>query len=404
MAKLKLKIPDYPKFGTDNWKILLIDNGLSLYGEWEKAFSENGMQVLNFPIRYYDCAVPNYYRQLTAALDSFRPDLVFNINFIGFDIEGRLSALFAALNIPVIFWLIDHPFRFFPRFSGCVNEKNKLMVIDRLWQKLIEKEFEIQSEYMPLAVTDYYSSMEFSDEPKSQISYISQTGIDEIAEFNQYRLDLDAETADDILLKTATQVSKQPDRDFQEILAETAQNKNIEISFQSDDQRRGYQLSVLAMADFLYRKKHINLLTKLDAEILGDLRWSQFFPEYPLIKPYPGLSEKYNLYHNSEINIHLSSSFLPGTFNRNFLEIPLCGGFVITDYRAEYEEFYQKDVYKYFNTVSELAKTIDFYLTHPKQRIKQLDYTINYILTNHLYKNRVEFLRNFVNLNLRVSS
>jgi len=43
-----------------------------------------------------------------------------------------------------------------------------------------------------------------------------------------------------------------------------------------------------------------------------------------------------------------------------------------------------------------MAKVIEHYLTHPRQRIKQLEHARDYILANHLYKNRIVFIKEFI--------
>lgn len=396
MSKLKLKIADYPKLKSGIWKIFLIDNGFYLYGEWARAFREAGWEVLSISIRHYDCAVPNYYRKLTAAIDGFKPDLIFDINFIGFDPEGRLSALFTALKIPVLFWLVDHPFRFLPLLNNCLNWNTRLLVIDPQWQRVLFEEFAISSTCLPLAVHDDYGSMQFSAEPGCRVSYLGTTGIDEISEFSKYKPDIESELADELLMRAATSLTKSPDQSLKEIIANTAEHLNLQLQFNTVGEEYGFQMLVISMADFLYRKKHINLLLKKEYEVFGDERWSEFFQAEEKIKPYPELSAKYNLYHTTEINVHLSSFFLPETFNRKFLEIPLCGGFLVTDFRAAYSEFYQKEIYQYATTLSSLGKVIDHYLTHPKQRKKQLEHAKNYILSNHLYLNRISFLKDFI--------
>jgi spore maturation protein CgeB len=70
-----------------------------------------------------------------------------------------------------------------------------------------------------------------------------------------------------------------------------------------------------------------------------------------------------------------------------------CGGFLLTDYRADLEELFEvgREVV-YYQDGRDLCKKIEYYLAHPKERETIARCGQEKVLREHTYKRRIEKL------------
>lgn len=110
------------------------------------------------------------------------------------------------------------------------------------------------------------------------------------------------------------------------------------------------------------------------------------------------LEEAPKIYKCSKINLNISlKSILTGIPLRSF-EIMGSGGFLISNYQREYEDFFRNEEdYVYYMDYEDLGKKVEYYLTHDKERQEIARNGYEKIKKNHTYKNRVDTILEIIN-------
>lgn len=72
---------------------------------------------------------------------------------------------------------------------------------------------------------------------------------------------------------------------------------------------------------------------------------------------------------NSKINLNISLRSICSGIPLRALDIMGCGGFLLTNYQPELDEYFTNGVdYVYFDSKEDLLSKIEYYLSHPKER------------------------------------
>ena len=75
------------------------------------------------------------------------------------------------------------------------------------------------------------------------------------------------------------------------------------------------------------------------------------------------------VFHNSRINLNITSKTIESGISQRVLDILACGGFCLTNYQPEIAEFFEdgKELVMYTD-MEDLAQKIDWYLKHEEER------------------------------------
>lgn len=75
------------------------------------------------------------------------------------------------------------------------------------------------------------------------------------------------------------------------------------------------------------------------------------------------------IFHNSKINLNMTSKSIRSGLPLRIFDILACGGFVLTNFQTELPEFFrpQEDLV-YYENLDDLAGKADYYLHHETQR------------------------------------
>ena len=78
-------------------------------------------------------------------------------------------------------------------------------------------------------------------------------------------------------------------------------------------------------------------------------------------------------------------------------EIMGSGGFLLSNYQREYEEYFQNEVdYVYYTDYKDLENKVEYYLTHEKERKEIAENGYRKIREAHTYKCRVETIMEII--------
>ena len=83
------------------------------------------------------------------------------------------------------------------------------------------------------------------------------------------------------------------------------------------------------------------------------------------------LTEMPLIFNRSKINLNITARTIHTGLSQRIFDVLACGGFLITNYQAELDEFFTigKDL-EVYTSLEELCDKISFYLTHDDVRTK----------------------------------
>ena len=403
MTELKLNIPNYKKFSRKILRVLVLDNGYFMFRQYALAFQKIGYEVRLFTVRRGDYLAPNYYRKFTDELILFQPDFIFSINFVGFDGDGKLAQLLEILKIPLFCYLIDHPFSVLNNNEINLTLNTECFVLEQNWKTILEKHYHHTAKYLPVALNEQVINRSFSMSEQFEVTYYGHTFLKQIEGYkfaNPINKNIDLNRIQESLIdKLLTQIGV----DIFKILEELEEKNRRKLNFLSDIKKKQFIMRLLFLSDLFYKEKYLSALISFEEfKIFGDNSWSSILDTRKNIRSSSiKHSELLNLYHNSKISLNLSSVQLPTSFNQKMLEIPICGGFVLSDYRAEHKKIYGLEEFPYFKNSDELLDAVEYYLVHEEERVEITKETSTVILKQHRYLNRVEVLDKYIKDNFR---
>lgn len=141
----------------------------------------------------------------------------------------------------------------------------------------------------------------------------------------------------------------------------------------------------------LERKEILELLSE---KYQVDLYTYDATPELPRVKnrgTAEVMEEASKIYKCSQINLNISlKSILTGIPLRSF-EIMGSGGFLLSNYQREYEDYFHSGTdYVYYTDYEDLGKKVEYYLSHDKERREIARNGYEKVKGSHTYKNRVD--------------
>jgi spore maturation protein CgeB len=151
------------------------------------------------------------------------------------------------------------------------------------------------------------------------------------------------------------------------------------------------QITKMERRDFLSSLSEdysVDIFTVLGTKPVGKCRLHEpidFYEKAPVV------------YGASGINLNISLRSIVNGIPLRCFEIMGSGGFLLTDYRGDMEQFFSEGKeYASFSSVEELAEKADYYLCHETERRKIAERGFERIKAEHSYESRVrEMIKTF---------
>lgn len=395
---VKLKIEKKKRFQKEPFRVLVLSNGFFMFSRYAKAFMEYGYEVSVFTFRRYDNLVPNYYRSLTEAVDKVSPDFIFTINYIGFDDNGSLSAMFNLLEIPVFCYLIDHPSIILRKNEKNINDNVHLFVMDTNWIKNCSLVYNKIPVYLPIALNEEVLKFKFRKmDEKIPLSYYGKTFLEFIDEYSDDTFINEGLDVTETMNKILHAQLKEPAKITLDVINDFEKDEKINLEFDTEVSRHRFMLKVMMITDLYYRRYILTNLLGKKILITGDIKWSKLFPEYELcldiIKTH---SDLLNLYYNSIITLSPMSVMLPNSPNQKILEAPFCDCFVLADYKKDIADMFKDVGFGYFDSIQNMENRAEYYLANERERKKINKGMRETILQNHRYIHRINIIDGYI--------
>jgi len=361
-----------------------------------------------------------YLRQIVTAIKEFRPHFALTVNHLGVDREGVLTGLLSRMDIPLASWFVDNPALVLALYARPAAKKTAVFTWDAdnlapLSQAGFEHVFHLplatdEERFRPGAVaatgpvfpvppaaSGSALTPDVSGAPehpwRAAVSFVGNSMVIKTAK----RLEFAAPPPR--LLAAVPEVARafgqHPEWSVRVFLA--GHHPDLMEDFAalgSEERRLALETAVIWESTRQYREDCLGRLMEFSPVIAGDEGWLRTFegegsrwrriPELAYYDQLPGF------YPLSDINFNCTSLQMKGAVNQRVFDVPACGAFLLTDYRAQMERLFDpgSEVAVYADP-GEIPELVRHYLDHPDQRAGIARAARKRVLAEHTYVKRM---------------
>lgn len=392
----------YPRFEREKPRVLIVKKPYFLYREIQAALTRIGCDYRVVMLPDSGMLKADFIEQLLLAIAEFKPDFALTVNHFGMDSEGRLAGLLDEMRLPLGSWFVDSPQLIMNEYPSQNTPGTCVFSFDAsslTW--LAQAGFE-HVHYLPLA-TDPERFKPGGRPPAAwctRVSFVGDSMTSQVAEmagaagiapiFHSLLPELaHAFAASDDVLPLSFLEKCHPD-----IHAEVAALSGVE-------ERLACEKALTFTAARQYRLRCVQGLMDYQPLIAGDDGWEtvlgsegwraagrlDYYRDLPLF------------YGGAEVSFNCTSVQMKGAVNQRVFDAPACGGFLVTDWRAQMEDLFDLDTeVACYRDPDEIPNLIASWLADPVGREKMSQLARVRILAEHTYEHRlrslIEIMRN----------
>jgi len=396
----KVRLEDkltYPKFTSDRVRVLVLHAKYFLMGELSHGFEDLGHQMRLILIRDRELAAQEVIRNLVQNIVEFRPDFLLTINHLGFDRDGVLTRFLGQIRLPFASWYVDSPLLIIRHYQENRSPWGTIFLWDGDYLPEMKALGYENVFYLPLAADERtfrpYAAGELNGRERLDLAFVGNSMRQAIA--RKWReLNLPQEVGP-LVDEAARLFTASPERSPGPFLAQAGLRDHPALD--GFDQARLIDLEALVVwrATQLYRLGCVQALAGLGPTVVGDEGWSELldgrdFDLRPPVNYYEDLPALYNL---TEINFNATSLQMKTGLNQRVFDVPACGRFLLTDYRAQMEELFrpgrESAAYRSPEEAGDLAA---YFLAHPDERARVAAAANERVRAEHTYGRRLTTL------------
>jgi spore maturation protein CgeB len=379
-------------------RVLLVTSRFFLLGEVMNAFDRMGVAYRYLDTGGDELELDGYLQAVIRIVKELRPHFALTVNHLGVDHEGVLTGLLSRLDIPLASWFVDNPALALALYSNPAAKRTAVFTWDAdnlepLGASGFEHVF-----YLPLATDERRFVPPASSPPmdhpwRSRVSFVGNSMVIKTAKRLEY-----AAPGPRLLAATgeiARAFGEHPEWSVRAFLAGHFPHLMEDFAALHTPQRQlAYETAVIWESTRQYRATCLSKLMEFSPLIAGDQGWLATFPDEGLLwRRIPELAYYDQLpgfYPLSEVNFNCTSLQMKGAVNQRVFDVPACGAFLLTDYRAQMENLFEpgREVAVYGDP-AEIPDMARHYLAHPGERAKIVAAARQRVLAEHTYVTRM---------------
>jgi len=384
----------YPKFRSSVPRVLLLTSSYFLMGELEAAFARLGYATCLVQLPSQEVGSQEFVESILSEILAFRPDFVLTINHLGVDKEGILTALLARMELPLASWFVDNPHLILYVYQNLASDWVTLFTWDVDNIESLKAQGFSRVHYLPLATDPHRFAYAPHTTPVRDISFVGNSMLYKVhAKLRHY----DFPPA---LL-----------RDFKELgqafmasgslsvrrFLEEERPDHLEAfkALPDVDTRLAFETLITWQATLLYRLERVRQLLPFNPLLVGDPGWHEILPESGWVyhKELNYYRDLPLFYPATRINFNCTSQQMKGAVNQRVFDVPVCGGFLLTDHRRQMEALFEpgREIVCY-QEPGEIAGLVRHYLGRDGERTKIIQAARSRILAEHTYDLRLKSL------------
>ncbi|OIQ51294.1 hypothetical protein BerOc1_03244 [Pseudodesulfovibrio hydrargyri] len=386
----------YPKFRSDNPRVLFFDSDYFLCREILAALDRLGVAHRSLPLRDRETGSGEFIEGLLKAVIDFRPDLVLTVNHFGLDREGKLAGLLDDLGLPLASWFVDNPHLILFDYDHPGADNTAIFTFDAGNLEAMRARGFRHVHHLPLATDPQRFRPDAGPAPAEWSAAISFVG-SSMAEPVKKSLALSGLPAS--LAREYEAVAGAFGRSGETSVAHFLEFHRPDwldtMASLSREQRLAAESLLTWEATRQYRSACVRATLPFSPLVVGDEGWTALLhgTGARLLANLDYYADLPRFYPRSEINFNCTSRQMKGAVNQRVFDVPACGGFLLTDHREQMEDLFDLDreaaVYR---TVEEIPGLVERYAADPAARAKVSRAAARRILAEHTYEIRMKKL------------
>ncbi len=377
----------YPRLRGDTGVVLMVDAGYFIQRECFRAFQQCGWRTVPVPL-----APPDQFieRLLTAAV-FHRPDILFTVNHLGFDQEGALTRLLTSVELPCVSWFVDSPA--YILLDHHLNASP--LVMTPVWEREYERflmGFGFDNVFhLPLAGDpEVFLRSGRDGDVQYRVGFVGDSMVAAVDKWR--RLCRPFPGIERLIAGAAEKLLQHRHRDPISLARDTSQEMNIPLPDWTPEETLVFSSVLVLEATLIYRQRATAALSETELDLFGDQGWRGYMPpDAQLHRPVDYYSELPELYHSTAVNLNLTSLQMPTAVNQRVFDVPLAGGFLLTDRQDDLELLFDApSETATFTDPEELPELVSYYLSHETRRLQIARRAASRVCAEHTYRHRID--------------
>lgn len=384
----------YPKFRSAVPRVLLLTSSYFLMGELEAACGRLGYATRFVQLPSQEVGSQEFVERMLAEILAFRPDFVLTINHLGVDREGILTQLLARLELPLASWFVDNPHLILYVYENLASDWVTLFTwdADNIWS-LKARGFE-RVHYLPLATDPHRFAFAPDTPPARDVAFVGNSMVSKV------RAKLDHYDFPDALVRDAVELGRAFMASGSLSVAEFLERDfpshfDLFRTLADADERLAFETLVTWQATLLYRLQRVRRLLPFRPTVVGDPGWRELLPGggWTYHRELNYYADLPLFYPATRVNFNCTSQQMKGAVNQRVFDVPVCGGFLLTDHRRQMEDLFEpgREIVCY-REPEEIPELVRHYLARDDERRKIVQAARSRILGEHTYDHRLASL------------
>lgn len=377
----------YPKLRGVSGTVLFVQADYFIERECLRAFQELDWRVATLPLK----PTQTFVERLLTTVVSAKPDLMFTVNHLGFDCEGALTRLLEALELPCLSWFVDSPAYILLNHRANAGP----LVITPVWEKTyiqFLREFGFEHPFhLPLASDPgLFARSGLRSDWRLALTLVADSGIKPARKWAAMEPSFPGRER--LIAAAADRFAEGWLPDDPSLLEEAAASSGVHLPPLTAGQRWELMSAAMLEANRRRRRTLVKALDGMNLQVFGDSTWTEILPPDAV---WHGSADYYRdlpeLYGASAVNLNVTSLQMPTGLNQRVFDVPLAGGFLLTDHREDLELLFDapRETAAY-NDPAELPELVRFYQARPDLRRRIATAAARRIMANHTYRVRLQ--------------
>lgn len=381
----------YPKFRSSIPRVLLLTSSYFLMGELEAAFARLGYATSLVQLPSQEVGSQEFVESILTEILAFQPDFVLTINHLGVDKEGVLTDLLARLELPLASWFVDNPHLILYVYENLASDWVTLFTWDADNIESLKAQGFERVHYLPLATDPHRFAFMPGADPTRDVAFVGNSMVYKV------RAKLDRHAFPAVLIQDLPAIGRDFMRSGALSVARFLDERypDLAAAFQAltdTDMRLAYETLVTWQATLMYRLQRVERLLPFAPTLVGDPGWRELLPErgWEYHRELNYYDELPKFYPATRVNFNCTSQQMKGAVNQRVFDVPVCGGFLLTDHRRQMEALFEpgREIVVY-QEPDEIADLVRHYLAHERERLRVVAAARSRVLAEHTYDQRL---------------